>query len=374
MGLYGLKLASIFRSIWTPPRGSCLLQPPLRLENMMIPKRISVMRPTPSHLQPVISRRFWWLLACIVIVTPLSTVSAGEIAILKSSDLSYYEQAVLGFRAGLPSTMKVREYNIGGQFTQGREIGKALRASPPTLIFAVGLKAAMAAKLEIFDTPVIFCMVLNPEAHGLPASNMTGIAVRTSPASQLMAFRSVLPDRRRIGVLYDEAQSGDFIRDAQRIAKQFGFELMPVAVRSQEDLPAAIRTLLPKIDALWLLQDQTVISESSIPFFLESTIDAKIPLFTFSSTLVQQGALSALVVDPWTVGQQAARMVRTQLTDPTRSAGLLHEPEHPQLALNLNTAEYLGLHLAPDLIRVANHVFSGPGPIAQKSGSPDLIP
>ncbi|HMS82273.1 MAG TPA: ABC transporter substrate-binding protein [Nitrospira sp.] len=326
------------------------------------------MRRTPSHLQSIIGRRIWWLLACAWIISPLSDASAGEIAILKSSDLSYYEQAVLGFRAGLPSPMKVREYNIGSQLTQGREIGRALRASPPTLVFAVGLKAAMAAKLEIFDTPVIFCMVLNPETHGLPTSNMTGIAVRTSPANQLTALRSVLPERRRIGVLYDEAQSGDFIRDAQRIAKQFGVELMPVAVRSQEDLPAAIRTLIPKIDALWLLQDQTVISESSIPFLLESTIDAKIPLFTFSSTLVQQGALGALVVDPWTVGQQAARMVRLRLTDLTRSAGLLHEPEHPQLALNLNTAEYLGLILAPDLVQVARHVFSGPGPIAQKSG------
>jgi len=217
-------------------------------------------------------------------------------------------------------------------------------------------------------------MVLNPEGHGLPTSNMTGIAVRTSPATQLSAIRSILPDHRRIGVLYDEAQSGDFVRNAHRLAKQDGVELVPMAVRSQEDLAPAIRILLPKIDALWLLQDQTVISESSIPFLLESTIDAKIAIFTFSSTLVQQGALGALVVDPWAVGQQAARMVRTQLHDPRKPAGALHDPEHPQLALNLNTAEYLGLRLAPDMVRVAGHIFSGPGPVARKTDSPDLIP
>lgn len=332
------------------------------------------MRSTPSRLGPVFRIRYWWLIVCALLLSPISPVSAGEIAILKSSDLPYYEQAVLGFRAGLPSPMQVREYNIGGQFTQGREIGRALRASPPTLVFAVGLKAAMAAKLEIFDTPVIFCMVLNPESHGLPTSNMTGIAVRTSAATQLTAIRSVMPDRRRIGVLYDEAQSGDFVRQAHRLAKQSGFELVPVAVRSQEDLAPAVRTLFPKIDALWLLQDQTVISESSIPFLVESTIDAKIALFTFSSTLVQQGALGALVVDPWAVGQQAARLARTQLDDPTKPLGALHEPEYPQLALNLNTAEYLGLRFAPDVVRVARHIFSGTGPIARKSDPSDLIP
>lgn len=332
------------------------------------------MRSTPSRLGPVFRIRHWWLIVCALLLSPISAVSAGEIAILKSSDLPYYEQAVLGFRAGLPSPMQVREYNIGGQFTQGREIGRALRASPPTLVFAVGLKAALAAKLEIFDTPVIFCMVLNPESHGLPTSNMTGIAVRTSAATQLMAIRAVMPDRRRIGVLYDEAQSGDFVRQAHRLAKQSGFELVPVAVRSQEDLASAVRTLFPKIDALWLLQDQTVISESSIPFLVESTIDAKIALFTFSSTLVQQGALGALVVDPWAVGQQAARLARTQLDDPTKPLGALHEPEYPQLALNLNTAEYLGLRFAPDVVRVARHIFSGTGPIARKSDPSDLIP
>lgn len=332
------------------------------------------MRSTPSRLGPVCRIRYWWLIVCALLLSPISAVSAGEIAILKSSDLPYYEQAVLGFRAGLPLPMQVREYNIGGQFTQGREIGRALRASPPTLVFAVGLKAALAAKLEILDTPVIFCMVLNPESHGLPTSNMTGIAVRTSAATQLTAIRSVMPDRRRIGVLYDEAQSGDFVRQAHRLAKQSGFELVPVAVRSQEDLAPAVRTLFPKIDALWLLQDQTVISESSIPFLVESTIDAKIALFTFSSTLVQQGALGALVVDPWAVGQQAARLARTQLDDPTKPLGALHEPEYPQLALNLNTAEYLGLRFAPDVVRVARHIFSGTGPIARKSDPSDLIP
>src|ERR1044071_9020407 len=84
-----------------------------------------------------------------------SVADATDIAILKSAELPYYEHAVLGFKTGIPATTKVTEYNLGGQLARGREIGKSLRASPPDLIFAVGLKAAMAARLEIFDTPVV---------------------------------------------------------------------------------------------------------------------------------------------------------------------------------------------------------------------------
>jgi putative ABC transport system substrate-binding protein len=107
---------------------------------------------------------------------------------------------------------------------------------------------------------------------------------------------------------------------------------------------------------------------------LESTLEAKIPMFTFSSTLVQQGALGALVVDPWTVGQQAARVALSRLKEPAASAGLLLAPERPQLALNVNSAEYLGLALSPELTRLAGRLFSGPGMMARKPIPSDLIP
>jgi putative tryptophan/tyrosine transport system substrate-binding protein len=308
----------------------------------------------------------------LFLLTSLSGIAgATEVAVLKSSGLPYYEQAVIGFKAGLAPTTSVKEYNLNGQLAEGREIARALRASPPDLIFAVGLKAAMVAKLEIFDQPVVFCMVLNPETYGLPAPNMTGIAVRLPAETQLAALRSAIPHRPRVGVLYDEDHSGDFIRQAHRAAKQQGLEL---SVRRQEEIPHAVRALLPKIDAFWLIQDQTVVSESAIPFFLESTLDAKVPLFTFSSTLVQQGALGALVLDPWTVGQQAAHIALSRLNGRFAATGLLQTPERPQLALNVKSAEHLGLALPPEQIRVAGHLFGGPGALALQPGQSDLIP
>ncbi len=303
-----------------------------------------------------------------------NTVHAAEIAIVKSAALPYYDHAILGFKAGLPSMTKVKEYNLDGHLTQGRNIGRSLRASPPDLVLAVGLKAAIAAKLEIFDTPVVFCMVLNPEAHGLPTSNMSGIAVRASPGAQLAALRSVMPNRQRVGVLYEEDQTGAFVREALTAAGQQGLQLVSVAVRRPEDIPHAVRGLLPKIDVLWLIQDQVVVSESAIPFFLESTLSAKVPMFTFSSTLVQQGAVGALVLDPWAVGQQAARISLVRLKDADASAGLIEAPEHPQWALNVRSAEYFNLTLSPELIRFAGHVFSGSGAMAQKPNSSDLLP
>lgn len=314
------------------------------------------------------------LLTLLLLNVLWSTAQATEIAIIKSADLPYYEQAVAGFKAALPVTTSIKDYNLSGQLEQGREIARSLRAAPPDLVLAVGLKAAMAAKLEIFDTPVVFCMVLNPETYGLPTSNMTGVAVRTPADIQLSALRSMMPDRNRIGILYDEDESRTFVHEALQASKRLGLDLVPIAIHRPDDMPVAMRTLLPKIDVLWLIQDQLVVSESAIPFFLESTLSAKIPLFTFSSTLVQQGALGALVLDPWTVGQQTAHIARARLKDHRISGGHMEPPEHPQLAVNLNSAEYLGITLTPEVIRMAGHVFSGLGTMARHPAQQHLIP
>jgi putative tryptophan/tyrosine transport system substrate-binding protein len=200
----------------------------------------------------------------------------------------------------------------------------------------------------------------------MPIAQQVGLPCLLRPRSE-----SVVAQWRH--ALYDEDHNGDLIRQAHRAAKQQGLELFAVAVHRQEEIPNAVRTLLPKIDALWLIQDQTVASESAIPFFLESTLDAKVPLFTFSSTLVQQGAINALVLDPWAVGQQAAHIALAHLSGQHTSSGLLQVPEHLQLALNLNSAEHLDLLLPPELIRMAGHLFGGPGAIAQQPGDSAVI-
>ncbi len=302
-----------------------------------------------------------------------SLVTAAEVAILKSADVDYYDQAVQGIRSSLSSRVTVKEYPLGGSVAQGRKIGTALRASPPDLVVAVGLKAALAVKLEIVDTPVVFCLVLNPEQHGLPASNMTGIQMRLEPETQLTSLRGVLPKATHLGLLYDEDKSGDFVREAQRAASRLGVELLALSVRSREAVTPTLKSLAGKIDALWVIQDQTVVSDFTIPLLMQWSLDAKIPIFTFSSTLVQQGALGALVVDAWTVGQQAGRIASGLLRRETAPGGLLLTPEQPQLALNLRSAELFGLSPSAEVIRLAGQLYHGTGPVAGKFSATDLL-
>ena len=302
---------------------------------------------------------------CLTVVADVRPSVAAEVAILKSTDLSYYNETVEGFRTMLPPQTTVKEYNLGGSLSTGREIARMLRADPPSLVFAVGLKATLAAKLELPDAPVVFTQVLDPELYELPTKQMTGIGVVVSADQQLSILHELLPHMKRIGLLHDKDARSAFLSEANKSASRLGLTLVPAAVSSESDVPGRLQALLPTIDALWIIQDRTVLTEESVPYFLKTLLNAKIPIFTFSDTLIRQGALGGLVLKPWELGRQAGTQAIHLLDGNTKSLGSVLSPKQPQLVLNLYVAEYMGIPAPDSLIRMAGTIY-GTGAVAQQ--------
>ena len=107
-----------------------------------------------------------------------SPLHAHEVVILKSANIVPYNQAITGFKSSMPSDTTFTEYDLKGDLQAGRTYARKIRASGADLVLAVGSKAAIAAKLEIFDIPVVYSMVLHPAKYDLKAPNMTGASVK----------------------------------------------------------------------------------------------------------------------------------------------------------------------------------------------------
>ena len=302
-----------------------------------------------------------WALGLLFASTSLS----ADLVIFKSAETSFYQQAVESVRRHLPHNLGVKEYNLEGRLDRAENIGELIRGADPRLVIAIGLKAALAARAELPDTPILFCMVVHPEEHELPTANMVGILGKISPAIQLQQIQALVPKARTIGLLYDEHTNGAYVAEARTKAKKMGMALVATSVAHQKDIAGALQSLLPQIDLLWIIQDPTIIVEESIDMLIQSSLRQKVPAFTFSATLVQRGALGALLIRPADIGRQAAHVAQTMLNHHGPSAPALLEPELPQLALNLNTAEFLGLSPDQAVVRTAAILFGGPGDVAQ---------
>ena len=300
-----------------------------------------------------------WALAlfCLAAFGAPDRAGAAEIAILKSADLAAYNQAVAGFKAAMPSSTTFIEYDMQGDVARGQKLARKIRASDATLLLAVGVKAALVAKLEIVDIPVIFCMVLDPAKHDLKAPNMTGIRLEIPLNRQFSAMRSVLPSLKRIGVLYDPEKTGHLVEEARLLAKSMGIELVAKQVNTEKEVPPALRALLSQVEALWLVPDSTVLTEDSLKFVLGTALDLNVPVVGFSSELVRSGALVGLSVSYEDVGRQAGVLAKKMLTDEYKPSSATLPPDRLRLALNLKTAKFLGITISPEVVNNADELY-----------------
>jgi putative ABC transport system substrate-binding protein len=300
------------------------------------------------------------LILCLGFFLGLSGVtSAEEVAILKSADISAYSEAITAFKTALPLSLQVTtEYDLQGDIAKGRNLARRIRASNAKVVLAVGLKAALAAKLEILDIPVIFCLVLNPEKYGLPTGNMVGLSLDIPFRQHLKPLQTLVPKVSRIGVLFDPQKTNGRQNQLLRDAKALGISIVSEAVQTEQDVPKALNAIKGRIDALWLLPDSTVLTENTLDFLMSTTLEAHIPVVGFSAGLVRSGAVVAAYFHYADIGKQAARLSQ-QLVGQTSPSllGTIIPPERVQQSINQKSARFLSLSLTPDVLRQFDEKF-----------------
>ncbi len=278
---------------------------------------------------------------------------AQDVAILKSADIGAYSEAIDAFKQALPSSFQVTlEYDLQGDMAKGQSLARRIRASDADVVLAVGLKAALAAKLEILDIPVIMCLVLNPEKYDLPASNMIGLSLTIPFERHLKPLQRLAPQVLRIGVLFDPQKTQGLRDQLEQDTKRLGLTLVAEEVHSEQEVSAAQKNLEDTVDAVFLLPDSTVLTEHTLDFLISSTMEANIPLIGFSAGLVQSGVVTGVYFKYEDLGRHAATLVPTLLTPMVSSnLGTMIPPDVVHQAINVKSARYLGLPLTPDILR-----------------------
>jgi putative ABC transport system substrate-binding protein len=296
----------------------------------------------------------WLLGLCTLCV---SESQAMDIAILQSSDIAAYREAIAGLKATGPIGAIYTEYDAQGDLELGKKLARKLRASNASLVVAVGLKAALAAKVEIVDVPIVYMMILDPLKHQLTAPNMTGTLLEVPVDRQLKIMRTFLPTLHRLGSLYDPAKTSSRVKEAVQQATVNDFQLKGLPVESDKDVPQQLRTLLPDVEALWLIPDSTVLTNESIRFILESALAHQIPVIGFSPEFTRLGALLSMSISYGDVGRETGLLAK-RILDGERLLPLNPVPiERLKITVNLKTAKFLGINFPKDLTGLIDETY-----------------
>jgi len=298
----------------------------------------------------------WATLAIAVSVIPLYTNAAGDIAVIRSRDLEPYNQAFAGFSEACSD--RINQYTLGGNRASQQRMAQEIGETKPRLILAIGLVAAKLAKEYLKDIRTLYIMVSNPKKYDLVGNNIAGITLNIPVDAQFKAYKTLVPGLKTIGVIYDANNSGELIREANAVAQKLGVELVAVSVHSQKEVPEALRGMLGKVDSVWMVPDETVVTTDSFKYFLLTTLENGVPFFAASDIFVEAGALAALTPDYTDVGRQGCQLAMgfTDGQVNLAEAGA-RPPRKVNLSLNLKTARKIGLAIPTSVIESAKLVY-----------------
>jgi putative ABC transport system substrate-binding protein len=292
------------------------------------------------------------LLALLIVLSPAvqATPAVARVAVLLSARVEEYEEAVRGFRGAIPN-QAVTVYDMDGDLERGRkqldEIDSKLK---PNLIFAVGIWALRAVVGRPPLAPVVYAMVLNPPSVISPdARNITGASLNVPVEQQIWLFKQL--GVKRIGVVFNPARTGYLVRRAQAVARDESIELVTREVNAPKDAIGAIESFQDGVDALWLVPDETVLSQTVVQHMLLLSYRRKLPLLGVSDRHAQMGALFAMsFASGEDIGRQAGELAQAILMGRAVSDVPYTSARKVYFTLNLKTAQKLGLEI-PQAIR-----------------------
>ena len=219
------------------------------------------------------------------------------------------------------------------------------------LVCAIATPIAQAAFNACMDSgkPVIYTAVSDPVAamlandEGKSDKNITGTCDLLPVEAQLKLIRAFLPEASKIGILYttSETNSESQLKLYQDLAGQYGFEIVPSGVSTGADIPLACDSLLPQVDCLTNLTDNTVVSYLAL--VLDKANAAGKPVFGSEIEQVKNGCIASEGVEYVSLGQQTGRMAAEVLGGAFGGDIPFYSSEGGEMCYNLAVAEALGV-------------------------------
>jgi putative ABC transport system substrate-binding protein len=236
-------------------------------------------------------------------------------------------------------------------------VAQGLVAAEVDLILSITTPATQAAQRATAgtDIPVVFVPVTDPVGAGLvdslrqPGGNITGITFGAQEARRLEWLVQVAPTIEQIYVPYNpEDQSPVLALEAvSEAATKLNVELITREARTPEEVTAAIENIPEEADAIFLLPDS--LFSTHLPDFLTTAVELQLPASGANSRVVMDGALTSYGMEQISTGKQAARQA-DKIFQGIKPADLPVETAEFHLAINLKTAEAIGLNIPDDIL------------------------
>ena len=232
------------------------------------------------------------------------------------------------------------------------------------VLVTVGTPMTLAARKATATVPIV-CLTADPVAVGLAASlsrpggNVTGLSLLSHDyaVKWLELLKAAVPTLGRVAILWnpDNPAAQVEMRGLEETAPSFGLTLTRLSARPQELEPSLAAMTPTSFDGA-IVTDDTIL-ESVIPQIVAVVARNRVPTIYAFNMAVRQGGLMSYSVNFFELWRHAAGYVDRILKGANPGDLPIEQPTEITLAINLKTAEALGLEIPPMLLAAANEVI-----------------
>jgi putative ABC transport system substrate-binding protein len=276
------------------------------------------------------------------------------VALICSAKMGPYEKASQTLEQELRRQcpqVKITPYYLDE--AKPKDVYDQLQKQPPALICSLGTSATkLAEKIDHVNT--VYTLIF--ETDEFDPQRMTGVTLDVGTEEKLAMIRAILPEARKIGVLYSSRSEARF-KELEKLARKNKLTLIAREVKSEKDFPQALKDILEQADCFLMMADAKLFFPKSVEHLLRESIKKRVPVMGLSSVYTRAGALFSLDVDFTEIGKQTGEVAARVLQQKTTAAIPVTSPRKTYYSLNLSTAKRLGIELSSNIVKRAGEVF-----------------
>ena len=307
----------------------------------------------------------------LILTAAVSFAETYKIGVGQFAQHGSLDNCYQGFLQGLAEAGIVEGENLKVDFQTAQadmgiaqQIAAQFAGSRVDMMVGIATPMAQACyNVASGSIPTIFTAVTDPiaagfaDASGKAAGEVTGTSDALPIKAQLETIRAMLPDAKKVGILYttSEVNSISAIEEYKALAPGYGFEIVESGISTIADIPLALDALLSKVDCLTNLTDNTVVS--ALALMLDKANAAGKPVFGSEIEQVKLGCIAAEGLDYIALGRQTGLMAAKVLKGEAKASEIQYEIiTEPGLYVNADVLAKFGVVLSDELAARANEV------------------
>lgn len=289
--------------------------------------------------------------------------AASDDKVYKIGVIQYVQHDALdaaneGFFAALDDAgvkYEADKQNASGDQTACQTISEKLVNDQDDLILAIATPAAQAVVGVTDEIPVLVTAITDPAESGLvasndaPGNNVSGTSDLTPVKEQIELLTKLIPNAKKVGVLYCSAESNSKIQGEMAVAacEAAGLEAEIYTVASSNEIQQVVESMVGKVDCIYTPTDN-VIAAGMATVGMVAT-ENNLPVICGESGMVNEGGLATYGIDYYQLGYMTGEMAVDILVNGKNPADMpigYLSAEQCEFTGNEETAAALGIDLS----------------------------